>query len=155
MNELQIVWNNFCLRNGNFFMKTYSIWILFIALLLAGCSKNQRQVNRIDGKWNVVEATIQGQGTLDPDIIYEFEYCRLKKENLCDFSIHNFDTDDVHTGVYTISENGSELTLVISSAFGVETRTFAIDRLGTRRLILTGKSTPNGEFSRLEMRKVN
>jgi len=72
---------------------------LFLLFVLGACSKNQRQVRKIDGKWNVMEADIQGYGETDPDIIYEFEFCRLRQDEFCDFSIHNFDTDDIRTGI--------------------------------------------------------
>lgn len=129
--------------------------IAFLLLFLAGaCSKNQRQVRKIDGKWNVIEAEIQGFGEADPDIIYEFEFCRLKQNEFCDFSIHNFDTDDIRTGIYSIDDRGTTLTMTISDGFGFLYREYNIERLSNRKLIFTNPNVPNGELSRIVLKKV-
>jgi hypothetical protein len=125
-----------------------------LLILLASCSKNQRKINKIDGKWNVTSAQIAGAGEIDPDIIYEFEYCKLRKEDFCDFTIHNFDNNDITYGTYTIEEGGTEVVLSVTNAFGTNYRTYNIIRLGNRKLILVNQSAPNGEFERIEMRKV-
>ena len=59
--------------------------ILFLSLILLSCSKDQRTVNRLDGKWNVIAAEIQGYGESNPDLIYEFEYCKQKKQTVVIF----------------------------------------------------------------------
>lgn len=125
-----------------------------LALLLASCNKNQRQVKRIDGKWNVVEATIQGYGTSDPDIIYEFEFCRLKKDDFCEFSVHNFSTDEVRSGIYSIDDDGKTLTMTISDGFGFSYREYTIVRSSFGKLILENDDVPNGEFSRIVLKDV-
>jgi hypothetical protein len=123
-------------------------------IAVTSCSKNQRKVNRIDGKWDVVDADIQGFGNTDPDIIYEFEYCKLRKDEFCDFSVHNFDTDDIRTGAYSIDDRGTTLAMTVSSAFGIEYREYTIVRLTPWRMILEAKNGQEGEFSRLVFRKL-
>ncbi len=118
------------------------------------CSKNQRQVVKLDGKWNVVSAEASGFGEIDPDIIYEFEYCKLKQNNFCEFSIHNFDTDDITFGVYSVNDRGTKLEMTISSGFGFTYREYDIIKLSNRRLILTSTNVPSGELSRIELRSV-
>ena len=135
-------------------MKTLLPFLIACALVVTACSKNQRKVNRIDGKWNVVDAFIQGFGQADPDVIYEFESCRLRQDDFCDFSVHNFETDDVRTGVYRISNRGTTLELTVSSGFGFEYREYTIVKLTPWRMILESNNVPNGEFSRLVLRRV-
>lgn len=111
-------------------------------------------MNRIDGKWNVVDADIQGFGNDDPDVIYEFEYCKLRQDEFCDFSVHNFETDDVSTGVYSISNRGTILEMTVSNGFGFEYREYSIVRMSPWKMILVNNNAPIGEFSRLVLRKV-
>ena len=50
--------------------------IFMSTLLLFACSKQQRTVNKLEGKWNIVDATLAGSGNADPDMIFEFERCK-------------------------------------------------------------------------------
>lgn len=135
-------------------MKTIAPFLLLCFLLASSCSKNQRKVNRIDGKWNVVDADIQGYGNADPDVIYEFEYCKLRQDEFCDFSVHNFDTDDLRTGIYKINDRGTTLEMTVSNGFGFEYREYQIVRLTPWRMVLESNGTNVGEFSRIVLRKV-
>lgn len=135
-------------------MKHWIPFLLIFFFTATSCNKNQRQVKRIDGKWNVVEATMNGNGTSDPDLIYEFEYCKLRKNDDCEFSIHNFTTDDVTSGVYRVEDGGNSLILTVSSAFGTTSRRYSIVRSSFGKLILENDQLPNGEFSRIVLRKV-
>ena len=65
---------------------------------------------------------IVGIGTIDPDIIYESEYCKLKQDEFCEFSIRNFDTELLLLVIYSISENGNKLNLSITVGFGLVRR---------------------------------
>ena len=118
-------------------MKTFLPIVILLLLVTSSCNKNQRTVNRIDGKWNVIEADIQGYGEADPDVIYEFEYGKLKHDEFCDFSVHNFATNDITTGIYTVDDHGTTLAMTISDGFGFEYREYSIERLSCRRLIQT------------------
>lgn len=135
-------------------MKTLLSFLILFLLIASSCSKNQRKVKRIDGKWNVVDATIQGFGNADPDVIYEFEFCKLRQDEFCDFSVHNFETDDLSTGVYSISNRGTTLEMTVSNGFGFEYREYTIVRMTPWRMVLENNNAPIGEFSRLVLRKV-
>lgn len=135
-------------------MKTLLPFLILFLFVAASCSKNQRKINRIDGKWNVVDADIQGFGNADPDVIYEFEYCKLRQDEACDFAVHNFDTDDLRTGIYTINDRGTTLAMTVSNGFGFEYREYNIVKLTPWRMILETNSANAGEFSRLVLRKV-
>jgi len=135
-------------------MKTLLPFLILFLLIASSCSKNQRKVNRIDGKWNVVDADIQGFGNADPDVIYEFEYCKLRQDEFCDFSVHNFETDDLSTGIYRINNKGTTLEMTVSNGFGFEYREYTIVRLTPWKMVLETNNAPIGEFSRLVLRKV-
>ena len=135
-------------------MKTLLSFLILFLLIASSCSKNQRKVKRIDGKWNVVDATIQGFGNADPDVIYEFEFCKLRQDDFCDFSVHNFETDDLSTGVYSISNRGTTLEMTVSNGFGFEYREYTIVRMSPWRMVLENNNAPIGEFSRLVLKKV-
>jgi len=135
-------------------MKTILPLLILTVIVASSCSRNQRKVNRIDGKWNVVSAEIQGYGEADPDIIYEFEFCRLRTDEFCDFSVHNFETNDMQTGVYTIENSGNILAMTISDGFGFQYREYTIVRATPWRLVLETNNAPVGEFSRMVLRKV-
>lgn len=136
-------------------MKTILAILITSVFVFSSCNKNQRTVKRIDGKWNVIEANVVGIGEMDPDIIYEFEFCKLKHNDFCDFSMHNFDTDDVQTGVYSIDDFGTTLNVTISDGFGVEYQEFKIERLSTRKMILHNNAATNGQMSRIVLKKVD
>lgn len=135
-------------------MKTILPFLILFLLIGSACSKNQRKVNRIDGKWNVVDAEIQGFGNADPDVIYEFEFCKLRQDEFCDFSVHNFETDDLSTGIYRISTRGTTLEMAVSNCFGFEYREYTIVRLTPWKMVLETNNASVGEFSRLVLRKV-
>ena len=135
-------------------MKTILPFLILFLLIASACSKNQRKVNRIDGKWNVVDAEIQGFGNADPDVIYEFEFCKLRQDEFCDFSVHNFETDDLSSGIYRINNRGTTLEMTVSNDFGFEYREYNIVRLTPWKMILESNNAPIGEFSRIVLRKV-
>lgn len=135
------------------FMKAIAS-ILFLSLILLSCSKDQRTINRLDGKWNVIAAEIQGYGESTPDLIYEFEYCKQKKTDGCDFSVHNFETNEAVRGVYSIINQGNTLSLTVSSGLGFQYREYTITRLSRNRLELTNLMIPQGELSRISLRRV-
>lgn len=135
-------------------MKILLPLLLVAVLALSACSRNQRKVNRIDGKWNVVNADINGYGNADPDVIYEFEFCKLRHEDWCDFSIHNFDTDNLRTGIYTIDNRGTTLSMTISNGFGFEYREYQIVKMSPWRMVLETDDATIGELSRIVLRKV-
>lgn len=135
-------------------MKTILLFCSVLLIILS-CSKNQRQINKIEGKWNVVSAQLSGFGEIDPDIIYNFDYCKLKQNNNCDFSIHNFDTEEVTSGVYTILDQGTKIGLTVTSAFGFAYREYEIIKLTNRKMILENNTAPSGELSRIELRSVD
>ena len=136
-------------------MKTFLPGIFMLLLITTSCNKNQRTVDRIDGKWNVIEADIQGYGEGDPNVIYEFEYGKLKHDEFCDYSVHNFATDDVTSGIYTIDDQGKTISMTISDGFGFEYREYSIERLSFRKMILTNPEAPHGEMSRIVLKRVD
>ena len=131
-----------------------TILLCLLLVFISSCNKNQRRVNKISGKWNVVSADIAGYGTADPDLIYEFEYCKMKNDEFCEFSVHNFDTDEIITGAYRIVDTGTKLGMTISSGFGFEYVEYDIVKSTNRKLILENLNVSVGQLSRIEMRRV-
>lgn len=136
-------------------MRTTLLFTALIALLFTACNKNQRRVVKLDGKWNVISATIEGYGESNPDLMYEFEYCKLKHNDLCDFAIHNFETNEVTEGLYEVKDQGNTISMTVSSAFGFSYREYDVIKLSNRKLILQNHNAPNGELSRIELKAVN
>ena len=77
-----------------------------------------------------------------------------KKTDGCDFSVHNFETNEVVRGVYSINDQGNTLSLTISSGLGFQYREYTITRLSRNRLELTNLMMPQGELSRVSLRRV-
>jgi hypothetical protein len=125
-----------------------------LLILLSACNKDQRAVIKLDGKWNVVNALVQGYGETNPDLVYEFEYCKLRHSDFCDFAVHNFETNEVSTGVYTVSDDGRTVALSVSSPFGFTYREYNVIKLSNRRLILEDYTVPTGELARIELKAV-
>ena len=85
-------------------METTLLFTLNVPLLFS-CNKNQRQVIKVDGKWNVKSAEMVGIGTLNPDVIYEFEYGKLKQDGFYEFPVRKLDMDVITSGIF----NGKNL----------------------------------------------
>lgn len=129
--------------------------LLLMLFALSACSKNQQQVVKLDGKWNVTGATVQGFGETNPDLVYDFDFCKIKNGDFCDFSIHNFTTNEVTNGGYTVSDNGQTLSMTISDGFGFIYREYEIIKLSNSRLRLECYNTPQGELSFIELKAIN
>ncbi|MFT5859954.1 MAG: hypothetical protein ACI865_002061 [Flavobacteriaceae bacterium] len=70
----------------------------------------------MEGKWNVVSAGLVGLGKIDPDRIFEFDFCKVRKNRFSEFTLHDFDTDDLFYGSYFLSDDGNNL--ILSSGVG-------------------------------------
>jgi hypothetical protein len=135
-------------------IRTRQYLFLVGIIFLASCSKNQRKVNKLEGKWNVESATIQGYGQSDPDLIYEFEYCKLQHSDFCDFSVHNFQTNVVTSGVYSVDDFGTTVNMTVSPGMGFEYAEFNIVRLSNRKLVLMNENASVGQLSRIELKSI-
>lgn len=132
-----------------------NLYILFFAgILLSACSKEQRTVNKLGGLWEVRSATISNFGEVDSEQQFEFEKCRIRKNNYCDFTLVDRDNNEVTYGTYLINDEGSEVTMVFTEGLTVTTHTFIINKINWRKLILTNKFPNPGTFERFELRSI-
>lgn len=130
-----------------------SIFIfLLLGFVLLSCSKEQRTVNKLSGSWEVRSATITGVGELDTDQIFDFEKCRIRKNNYCSFTLVDRDNQETTYGSYLINETGDEVTLVFTEGLTTDIHIFAIEKVNWRKLILVNKEPQNGSFERFELR---
>lgn len=135
-------------------MKNNYLVLVLLSIVLISCSKEQRIVNKMEGKWNVVSADLVGLGEFDPDLIFEFEYCKVRKNNFCEFTIHDFDTDDLFYGSYSLGGDGNSLILSSGFGLGMNFQVYEIEKLNSRRLILTDNDALYGSYRRIELKYV-
>lgn len=132
-----------------------NLYILFFTgILFTACSKEQRTVNKLSGLWEVRSATITNFGEVDSEQQFEFEKCRIRKNNYCDFTLVDRDNNEITYGTYLINDEGNEVTMVFTEGLTVTTHTFIIDKVNWRKLILTNKYPNPGTFERFELRSI-
>ncbi len=135
-------------------MKTGFITLILGLFILSSCSKEQRIVNRMHGKWTVTEVEISTIGTFEPNMVFQFEYCKQNKTDFCDYSLHDFDQDATVNGTYAIGENGESVILSSLTGWGNNFEEFQIEKLNSRRLRLVNYSAEAGEFRRFELKSI-
>lgn len=137
---------------------------LFV-LMAAGCSKDQKAVNQLEGTWGAdkMEVTYVILGTsLTLDVIEEggsaifsFTRCKLKDLDWCPFSMNiyeaNMDTSFVQDGLYRVVSDGTVLETKESET--ADSQLITIDELTKSSLKISFASSELGgpvvaEFSR-------
>lgn len=135
-------------------MKTGIYTIIVALFMLLGCSKEQRIVNRLEGKWTVLRAEIVNFGEVEPNMVFQFDYCKQRKQDFCDYSVHDFDQDQTINGSYNVSDDGE--TILVSSMNGWNNNfvEFQIERFGMNRVDLVNYDAWTGEYRRLELKQI-
>jgi hypothetical protein len=133
------------------------IWLplSLILLLLFSCRKEQRKINRIEGKWTVRWAEMPSFGTVDPDVVFKFDWCKARFDDFCDFSSHDFKNDQTSFGSYSISSDGKTLLLNWPGLNTTHFEAFTIERLNFRTLLLTNTNEYSGYYSRMRLRSID
>ena len=126
--------------------------ILLLGFVFLSCSKEQRTVNKLAGSWEVRSATITGIGELNTDQIFDFEKCRIRKNNYCNFTLTDLDNHETTYGSYLINESGDEVTMVFTEGLSTFIHVYNIEKVNWRKLILVNKEPQNGTFERFELR---
>jgi hypothetical protein len=129
--------------------------ILVLALLLLSCRKEQRKVNQIEGKWTVRIAEVEDFGDFEPNLVFNFDWCKVRFNDFCDFSAHDFDNDQTTYGTYSISDDGKELLLNLPGYNTTSFESFTIERLNFRTLILTNKNPNTSYYKQLRLRSMD
>jgi hypothetical protein len=133
----------------------YKLYYLFIVgILISACSKEQRTANKLSGVWEVRSAVITNLGEVNSEQQFEFEKCRIRKNNYCDFTLVDRNNNEITYGSYLINEEGDEVTMVFTEGLTITTHTFIIDKVNWRKLILTNKHPNPGTFERFELRSI-
>lgn len=135
-------------------MKTLITTLILGLFILNSCSKEQRIVNQIQGKWTVIEAEISTIGTFEPNMVFQFEYCKQNKTDFCDYSLHDFDQDMTVNGTYAIGDNGESVILSSLTGWGNNFEEFEIEKLNSRKLRLVNYNAETGEYRRFELKAI-
>jgi len=113
--------------------------ILFATLMLfvaAGCSKDQKAVKTLDGKWKLMK--VNGDA-LDADEVYtmEFSNCKLKKEEYCVVQIfYSFQGQSINLSAeYKVIDKGETLELKVSSGGTTQIDRYKIKELTKTKLV--------------------
>ena len=96
------------------------LFIAFVVATLASCSKNQKAVKTLDGKWKATSFIVtDGSDSFDFLLLgvsfeMQFENCKLKKEETCDITLTTSDGDDteVENGQYKVIDDGSKMEFI-------------------------------------------
>lgn len=135
-------------------MKTLITTLILGFFILSSCTKEQRVVNRMQGKWTVTEVEIANQGNFEPNMIFQFDYCKMRKTDFCDYSLHDFDQDATVNGTYAIGNDGESIILSSLTGWGNNFEEFEIEKLNSRKLRLVNYSAETGEYSRFELKSI-
>lgn len=136
-------------------MKTLITTLILGMIILSSCSKEQRVVNKMQGKWTVTEVEILNTGTFEPNMVFQFDYCKQNKTDFCDYSFHDFDQDATVNGTYAIGDNGESVILSSLSGWGTNFEEFEIEKLNSRKLQLVNYNAETGEFRRFELKSID
>ena len=108
----------------------------------------------MQGKWTVIEVEITNSGTFEPNMVFQFDYCKMRTTDFCDYSLHDFDQDATVNGTYAISENGESVLMSSLNGWGANFNEFEIEKLNSRRLRLVNYNAEIGEYRRFELRSI-
>lgn len=124
------------------------------SLTFAACSKEQRVVNRLEGEWQVTTVreyengvlTSTGNGLISGEtIVFDFEKCKLKSDDFCDFTIKYTESGNTQTDSYKykISDDGE--TFVWDNDYNSSTTT------DQENYVITESTKKKFEISMTEM----
>ncbi|MFK7787556.1 MAG: hypothetical protein AB8B56_20705 [Crocinitomicaceae bacterium] len=136
-------------------MKTLIATLIISLIVLGSCTKEQRIVNRMQGKWTVTKAEIANAGTFEPNMVFQFDYCKMRTTDFCDYSLHDFDQDVIINGTYAIGQNGESVLLSSLNGWGINFEEFEIEKLNSRKLRLVNYDANNGEYRQFDLRCID
>ena len=129
--------------------------LISLLILVTACRKDQRKVNRIEGKWSVVYAELPNFGKIEPDLIFKFDWCKVRFDDYCDFSLNDFNLESIRFGIYKVSKDGNSLTLSFEDSGYSSFEVFSIERLNFRTLILENTNTQSMYYSKFRLRSID
>lgn len=127
-----------------------AVWTIFTA-----CRRDQLKVNRMEGKWSVVYAKLPNFGKIEPDLIFKFDWCKIRFDDFCDFSVYDFKLDSIRLGIYNVSNDGNSLTLAFEDSGYSSFEIFSIERLNFRTLKLKNTNTQSMYYSEFKLRSID
>ena len=134
-------------------MKNVILLSTLMLLVFAGCSKDQKAVKILDGKWKLMKVN----GTaLDADEVYtlEFSNCKLKKEEYCVLQIfYSLGGQSINLSAeYKVIDKGETLEMKVSSGGTTEIDRYKIKELTKTKLVMEvteGTSVYSEEYTKL------
>jgi hypothetical protein len=129
--------------------------LTILSTVFLSCRKDQRKINRIEGKWTVRWAEVPDFGTIEPDLVFKFDWCKARFDSFCDFSSHDFTTGQTSYGTYSISRDGKTLLLNWPDFNANHFETYTIDRLNFRTLLLTNVNENTNFYKKLRLRSMD
>jgi hypothetical protein len=131
------------------------ITIIFMLFVLGSCRKDQRKVNQLEGKWTVVWAALPDFGKTEPDLVFNFDWCKKRFDEFCDFSFYDFNLDASRNGIYSVNREGNTLTISFEDAGFNYFETFTIERLNFRNLMLKNTDPQTQFYAELKLRSIH
>lgn len=126
---------------------------LMLMFIVAGCSKDQRAVKRLDGTWQLTE---ENGNAVDANEVSKitFSNCKLKKDEYCtiSFSYSVFGQTFSANGEYLVTDKGETLEVKTTSSNTTTIQRFVIKELTKSTLII--ESTSGGVVNKEEYKKI-
>jgi hypothetical protein len=143
------------LKQEDMSRKNWFFSLLLVLLVFTACRKEQRKVNRLEGKWTVRWAELPNFGKVEPDLVFKFDWCKVRFDDFCDFSAHDFHLNQTDFGIYSVSKDGNNLTMRWAVEGIQHYEVFTIERLNFRTLHLTNNNPFSSYFSEVRLRSMD
>ncbi len=93
-------------------------------------------------------------GTYEPNMVFQFDFCKTNKTDFCDYTLHDFDQDATVNGTYAIGDDGESVVLSSLTGWGNNFEEFEIEKLNSRKLQLVNYNAEDGEYRRFELKSI-
>jgi len=124
--------------------------VILVGVTLASCSKNQKVVKDLEGTWRITHQVVND--TVVPDsvnahILYEFEKCKVKKED-CPGTIKDDQGGSFQLAfTYTIEDKG-ETIVFKAEVFGIQSNsTGTFKERSDTKMVIEEPNDANGNHT--------
>jgi hypothetical protein len=126
--------------------------VLICISILIGCSKDQKVVKQLDGKWKVTGMTVNGAdqpASAYDNVEYQFNSCKLKKGD-CDGTVT--EASFMLPFTYNISDKGTKMTMKFNFLGTNFTETMDIKEHSKSKFVMSQEE--NGKTTVTTMEKI-